>query len=175
MSPGQAEDTRGRLEAFANSLLEASITVPDQEERAAFDGSADLDAPVPLFSLGPSKRAGLSASDPDGGWYVRDGDHRDREDEGGKPLRKDRLCAGGHHRSHRPAARRAGRLTGLNGQPLAPSAMPGPPSIARVYRSRILIPVWLNRKPTGPPRSRATSLITAARPSIAADDRSGPA
>ena len=65
--------------------------------------------------------------------------------------------------------------TGLTGQPRAPSAMPWLPSMARVYRSRILIPVWLSRKPTGPPRSRATSLITAARPSIAADDRSGPA
>lgn len=65
--------------------------------------------------------------------------------------------------------------TGLTGQPPAPSAMPWLPSMASVYRSRILIPVWLNRKPTGPPRSRATSLITAARPSIAAADRSGPA
>ena len=43
---------------------------------------------MPLFSRGPSKRAGLCASDPDGGWYVREGDHRDREDSKGKPLRK---------------------------------------------------------------------------------------
>jgi hypothetical protein len=27
-------------------------------------------------------------SDPDGGWYVREGDHREREDDHGKPLRK---------------------------------------------------------------------------------------
>ena len=89
MTPGQAEAARHRLEAFINSLLEASISVLTENERAAFDGSVALDAtPVPLFSRGPSRRTGLAASDPDGGWYVREGDHRDREDEGGRPLRK---------------------------------------------------------------------------------------
>jgi hypothetical protein len=89
MTPGQAEAARCRLEAFINSLLEASISVLTGEERAAYDGCTGLDAtPVPLFSRGPSKRAGLCASDPDGGWYVREGDHREREDDKGKPLRK---------------------------------------------------------------------------------------
>ena len=89
MLPGQAEAARNRLEALANALIEASISVLDEEERAASDGSAGLDAtPVPLFSRGPSRRAGLSASDPDGGWYVREGDHREREDDKGRPLRK---------------------------------------------------------------------------------------
>ena len=89
LAPGQAEAARQRLEAFINSLLEASISVLTEEERAAYDGSAGLDATaVPLFSRGPSRRAGLCASDPDGGWYVREGDHRDREDNKGKPLRK---------------------------------------------------------------------------------------
>jgi hypothetical protein len=89
MTPGQAQAARSRLEALVNALLEASISVLTEEERAASDGSAGLDAtPVPLFSRGPSKRTGLSASDPDGGWYVREGDHRDREDDHGKPLRK---------------------------------------------------------------------------------------
>ena len=89
MTPDQATAARDRLEALVNALLEASICVLTEEERAAFDGSAGLDAtPVPLFSRGPSKRTGLSASDPDGGWYVREGDHRDREDDHGKPLRK---------------------------------------------------------------------------------------
>jgi hypothetical protein len=89
ITPGQAETARARLEALLNALIEASISALDEEETAAFDGSAGLDAtPVPLFSRGPSKRAGLSASDPDGGWYVREGDHREREDGKGKPLRK---------------------------------------------------------------------------------------
>ena len=89
MTPAQAEAARGRLEAFLNSLIEASISILTGEELAAYDGSAGLDATaVPLFSRGPSKRTGLCASDPDGGWYVREGDHREREDDKGKPLRK---------------------------------------------------------------------------------------
>jgi hypothetical protein len=89
MAPAQAEAARGRLEAFLNALIEASISVLTDDEAAAYDGSAGLDAtPVPLYSRGPSRRAGLCASDPDGGWYVREGDHREREDGKGKPLRK---------------------------------------------------------------------------------------
>ena len=88
MTPGQAAAARDRLEALVNALLEASVSVLD-DERAAFGGGTALDAtPVPLYSRGPSRRAGLSASDPDGGWYVREGDHREREDHTGKPLRK---------------------------------------------------------------------------------------
>ena len=89
MTPAQAEAARSRLEAFLNALIEASISVLAGEERAAYDGCTGLDAtPVPLFSRGPSRRTGLCASDPDGGWYVREGDHREREDDKGKPLRK---------------------------------------------------------------------------------------
>ena len=118
MTPGQAEAARGRLEAFLNALIEASISVLTDDERAAYDGSAGLDAtPVPLYSRGPSKRTGLCASDPDGGWYVREGDHREREDDKGKPLRKICLGAGGHHRHHGPAARRAARASGSRHRP----------------------------------------------------------
>jgi hypothetical protein len=89
MNPGQARAARQRLEDFINSLIEASVLVLTEEERAASDGGTGLDAtPVPLFSRGPSKHTGLCASDPDGGWYVREGDHRDHEGNTGKPLRK---------------------------------------------------------------------------------------
>ena len=89
MAPGLATAARDRLEVLVNALLEASVSVLTTAERAAFDGGTALDAtPVPLFSRGPSRRTGLSASDPDGGWYVREGDHREREDDKGKPLRK---------------------------------------------------------------------------------------
>ena len=89
MTPDQATAARARLETLVNALLEASVLVLTTAERAAFDGGTGLDAtPVPLFSRGPSKRTGLCASDPDGGWYVREGDHREREDDKGKPLRK---------------------------------------------------------------------------------------
>lgn len=40
--------------------------------------------PVPLYSRGPSRRSGRPASDPDGGWYVREGDHRGEEDHRGR-------------------------------------------------------------------------------------------
>ena len=89
MTPAQSQAARGRLEAFLSALLEASVSVLDQDERAAAGDGIGLDAtPVPLFSRGPSRRTGLCASDPDGGWYVREGDHREREDDKGKPLRK---------------------------------------------------------------------------------------
>ena len=90
MTPDQATAARDRLEALVNALLEASVSRPDRAKSALlYDGGTGLDAtPVPLFSRGPSKRSGLCASDPDGGWYVREGDHREREDDKGKPLRK---------------------------------------------------------------------------------------
>ena len=89
MTPDQATAARDRLEALASALLEASVSVLTQAGAAASGGGTGLDAtPVPLFSRGPSKRTGLCASDPDGGWYVREGDHREREDGKGKPLRK---------------------------------------------------------------------------------------
>ena len=65
MTPGQAEAARHRLEALANALLEASISVLDEEERAAFDGCTGLDAtPVPLFSRGPSRAAACAPATP---------------------------------------------------------------------------------------------------------------
>jgi hypothetical protein len=85
MAPEEATAARGRLEILINALIEASVSVLSSSERAAFDGCTGLDATaVPLFSRGPSRRTGLSASDPDGGWYVREGDHRDTEDHTGK-------------------------------------------------------------------------------------------
>ncbi len=89
MTLAQAQAARSRLEAFLNALIEASISALTDDEHAAYDGCTGLDAtPVPLFSRGPSRRTGRCASDPDGGWYVREGDHREREDDKGKPLRK---------------------------------------------------------------------------------------
>jgi hypothetical protein len=80
---------RERLESVVADLIEASVAVCASEELAYFDGSVGLDATVvPLFSRGPSGRAGTSASDPDGGWYVREGDHRDVLGPKGKQLRK---------------------------------------------------------------------------------------
>ena len=66
------------LEQLLAELLEASVRVCSADELAGFDGSVGLDAtPVPLWSRGPSGRRGTCASDPDGGWYVREADHRE--------------------------------------------------------------------------------------------------
>jgi hypothetical protein len=66
------------LEGLLGDLLEASVKVCSEGELAGFDGSVGLDAtPVPLWSRGPSVRAETCASDPDGGWYVRDADQRE--------------------------------------------------------------------------------------------------
>jgi hypothetical protein len=89
LSDSEVVARRERLESVVAALLEASVTVCTNEELARFDGSVGLDATVvPLFSRGPSSRAGTCASDPDGGWYVREGDHRDVIGPKGKKLRK---------------------------------------------------------------------------------------
>ena len=89
MTPAQGQAACGRLEVFINALIEASISVLTDEELRAYNRSAGLDATsVPLLSRGPSQRTGLCASDPDGGWYVREGDPSDHPDDTGQPLRK---------------------------------------------------------------------------------------
>ena len=89
LSESEVVARKERLESVVAALLEASVKVCTNEELAHFDGSVGLDATVvPLYSRGPSARAGTSASDPDGGWYVREGDHRDVIGPQGKKLRK---------------------------------------------------------------------------------------
>ncbi|MGH3732187.1 MAG: hypothetical protein ACRDVC_02225 [Acidimicrobiales bacterium] len=83
VSEGEQRTARARLESFMGQLLRASVEESGVVPRG--DLAYGLDAtPVPLFSRGPSKRSGLCASDPDGGWYVREGDHREREDHRGR-------------------------------------------------------------------------------------------
>lgn len=77
----EVRDARTRLESFMGAMLSASVG--DVEPPRALAYGLDATA-VPLFSRGPSKRSGLCASDPDGGWYVREGDHREREDHRGR-------------------------------------------------------------------------------------------
>jgi hypothetical protein len=89
LTNAQITERRARLEAVINDLVQASVQVCSAAELAGYDGSVGLDAtPVPLWSRGPSVRAATSASDPDGGWYVREGDHRDATGPDGKALRK---------------------------------------------------------------------------------------
>jgi hypothetical protein len=89
LSVAEVAERAALLQGVLDDLLDASVGLLSEEELAAFDGSVGLDAtPVPLYSRGPSQRAGTCASDPDGGWYVREGDHREATGPSGKPLRK---------------------------------------------------------------------------------------
>jgi hypothetical protein len=84
VSTEDAQLARERLERFMGDLLCASVKECGGVPTGALAYGLDA-TPVPLFSRGPSRRSGLCASDPDGGWYVRDGDHREREDHQGRP------------------------------------------------------------------------------------------
>jgi len=85
VSEQETNDARQRLESFMGALLCASV---DEHPGPRPSLAYGLDAtPVPLFSRGPSKRSGLCATDPDGGWYVREGDHREREEPGRRTKR----------------------------------------------------------------------------------------
>jgi hypothetical protein len=89
LSKEEVVTRQARLEKLVADMLEASVRVCSPEELAGFDGSVGLDAtPVPLWSRGPSARRGTCASDPDGGWYIREGDHREGSGPDGKALRK---------------------------------------------------------------------------------------
>jgi hypothetical protein len=83
ISDDEVRDARDRLESFTGAMLAASVGEYADELPTTLAYGLDA-TPVPLFSRGPSKRAGLSATDPDGGWYVREGDHREREDHRGR-------------------------------------------------------------------------------------------
>jgi len=77
----EVRDARNRLESFMGAMLCDSVEGCERPARLAYGLDATA---VPLFSRGPSKRQGLCATDPDGGWYVREGDHREREDHKGR-------------------------------------------------------------------------------------------
>ena len=70
----------GAIEDFVNAILTA--TVP-QSPHSLFGLDATC---VPAFSRGPSKHTETKPADPQAGWYVRDGDHRDAPGPGGRRL-----------------------------------------------------------------------------------------
>ncbi len=83
LSENEVRDARGRLESFMGAMLAASVSGYTDELPAHLAYGLDA-TPVPLFSRGPSIRSRRCATDPDGGWYVREGDHREREDHLGR-------------------------------------------------------------------------------------------
>jgi hypothetical protein len=89
LSEAEVATRQGALEKLVADLLGASVKVCSADELSGFDGSVGLDAtPVPLWSRGPSVHRGTAASDPDGGWYVREGDRREATGPESKTVRK---------------------------------------------------------------------------------------
>jgi hypothetical protein len=66
------------LVQVTNSIVEASLTQLRPHLKRYWDGSTGLDAtPIRTYAKGVRASGADLASDPDAGWYVRDGDHRD--------------------------------------------------------------------------------------------------
>ena len=142
LSEAEVAARQGALAKLVADLLEASVKVCSAEELAGFDGSVGLDAtPVPLWSRGPSARRGTCASDPDGGWYIREADHREGSGPDGKALRKILLGPRSHGRDDgaaprcgpgfpQPGPRRVAREAGRRprwdrGKAIGTGALPG--------------------------------------------------
>jgi len=78
LSPAQVALMYERLDLVANALLEAALCSMPRDVYRRWRGTLGIDAtPVPLFARGTSKKSKWASVDPDGGWYVREGDHRD--------------------------------------------------------------------------------------------------
>jgi hypothetical protein len=89
-NPEECERKRERLNWVANQLLEASMRMLPRSVRRKWKGNVCIDAtPVAAFGKrGTTSGSNRVGSEPDGGWYVREGDHRDPGDDRGKQYRK---------------------------------------------------------------------------------------
>jgi hypothetical protein len=76
--PQRAEQARQLLTAVCNQILEASLTPIRPYLMEGWDGSCAVDGTAfATFARGVKTTGPITATDPDAGWYVRDGDHRD--------------------------------------------------------------------------------------------------
>lgn len=72
------QDKRAQLVKVTNAILEASLASARPHLDKHWDGSIGLDAtPIATWSHGVKTSGPVTATDPDAGWYVRDGDHTD--------------------------------------------------------------------------------------------------
>lgn len=92
----QQADMEAALLRICNRLLEATFRSLPRAVRQAWAGDVVQDATfVQSFARGPRRSSGLSSTDPDAGYYVRDDDHKApadsreaRRKNGGKPVYK---------------------------------------------------------------------------------------
>lgn len=82
--PDDAAIKSDRLAWFANALVEASVQVCPRDVRRRWKGNIAVDGTLVKAwgKHGTSKRSAWVASEPDGGWYARDGDHSDQKSNG---------------------------------------------------------------------------------------------
>jgi hypothetical protein len=82
--PGAAHAARALLVAVSNEIVEASIAGIRPLMDAHWDGAAAVDATVlAAFARGTPTLGPVTSTDPDAGWYVRTGDHRDPDTQPG--------------------------------------------------------------------------------------------
>lgn len=90
--PAAATRNQRRLDALTNTLLETTMQLIPRDARRKWKGNVCIDAtPVPVYGKkGTSKHGLFTSIEPDAAWYVREGDHRDREAQPGtgKPVTK---------------------------------------------------------------------------------------
>lgn len=73
-----------RLAAFDNALIMASVAMMPAEHQGAWAGDVCVDGtPIPAAKKGTTRLGQLASSEPDAGWYVRDGEHRGDEQRDG--------------------------------------------------------------------------------------------
>jgi hypothetical protein len=97
-----------RLRQAVGMLVESSLVPARELLQERWDGSIAVDAtPVRTFSRGARTTGPVTATDPDAGWYVRGGDHRDPDDTPTAPAGAPKKPA----RSKRPRNNKANRPT----------------------------------------------------------------
>jgi hypothetical protein len=79
--PNEVQRRKDRLNEFSNGLVLATWQMIPRDIRRRWKGNVCVDAtPVKAFARGYSPRTPFT-SEPDAGWYVREGDHRDTGDK----------------------------------------------------------------------------------------------
>lgn len=77
MTEAQETELQQALDLITGTVLRLPWQYLPPENRAKYDGSACIDAtPLPLYARGRTLDDVEASSDPDGGYYVREGDHR---------------------------------------------------------------------------------------------------
>ena len=87
-NPIEMQRRENRLNEFSNALVKATWLMVPRDIRRRWKGNICVDAtPVKAFARGYSPKS-PSTVEPDAGWYVREGDHRDTGNKKGRSIPK---------------------------------------------------------------------------------------